>query len=68
METAAEWGITPFAFWALPDMERAIMLAHYREKRLRKAHVDHAQNKILDKKSKDKGSSMPDQHAAFFGA
>lgn len=68
METALLWGDSPLEFMDRSGVERAIMIAHFREKRLRKAHVDHVQTQITDKKSKDKpGSGMPDAHAAFFG-
>ena len=68
METALLWGDSPFEFMARGGVERAVMSAHFREKRLRKAHVDHVQNQIMDKKAKDKpGSSMSSQHDAFFG-
>jgi hypothetical protein len=68
MEAAIMWGKSPFEFLALHEMERAIMIAHFREKRLRKAHVDHVHNQIMDQKAKDKpGNTGPDQHAAFFG-
>ncbi len=69
METALLWGLTPFAFWSRPEIERAIMTAHYRESRLRKAHAQHAENSVMEKKSKSKSppATGPSEHDRFFG-
>lgn len=69
METALLWGDSPFRFWERPAMERAIMTAHFREKGLRKAHLDHIQHQLSEKNSKPaRSAAMPDTHSAFFGA
>lgn len=67
METVILFKTTPFAFLSLPEMERAMMIAHFRERRLRKSHADHVQGQVMDKKSNAKPAAGPDQHAAFFG-
>jgi hypothetical protein len=70
MEAAILWGLTPFGFWQRPDIERAHMLAHYREARLRKAHAQHVENAVMEKKSKTKSSPSggPSEHDRFFGS
>jgi hypothetical protein len=72
MEAAICWGLTPFGFWSLPEMERALMVSHFRERRLRKAHAQHVENSVLEKRSKSKGrqgdGAAPTEHDRFFGA
>ena len=67
METAITGGDSPFEFSARPELERAIMTAHHRERAMRKAHMDKVQRDISDKNSK-KGDAAPthDPHAGFF--
>ena len=64
METAILWHLTPSAFFAAPDMDRAIMLAHYRERNMRKAMLDKLQHEAAEKKSKPAQASPA--HDAFF--
>lgn len=56
MEAAITWGMTPFAFLQCSDIERAIMMAHFKERRLRKGLLDTVQSEVMDKSSK-KGNS-----------
>ncbi|MCX6876680.1 MAG: hypothetical protein NTW21_23160 [Verrucomicrobia bacterium] len=66
METAILWHLTPSAFFAAPDMDRALMLAHHRERNLRKAMLDKIQHDTAERKAQPKPSTGPDPHAAFF--
>jgi hypothetical protein len=68
METCVYWGVTPFQYAALPEMEQAIMLVHWREHRLRKAHLDKVQSDVMDKKSNNSSNNnAPSDHDRFFG-
>lgn len=70
MEAAIAWGLTPFEYWDRPEMEQAIMLAHFRERRLRKAHAQHAESQVQEKKSSSSNSRPPPgmlSHEQFFG-
>lgn len=68
METAITWGDSPFEFSARPEMERAIMTAHHRERAMRKAMVDRIQSQVADKAAKkDSSTATHDPHAGFFG-
>jgi hypothetical protein len=62
MEAALLWGLTPFDFRSRPAMERAIMLAHHRERSMRSAMVARVQHDLAKKKP-----SAPDHTADFFG-
>lgn len=68
METAITWGDSPFEFAARPEMERAIMTAHHRERAMRKAMIAKVQSDVSDKHSKkDSTTATHDPHAGFFG-
>lgn len=70
METAILWGYSPFEFMDRPEMERAIMVTHHRERGLRTAMVSKVQNDVSEKKSKrgnSGGDLAGDAHADFFG-
>lgn len=68
MEAAAKFGKSPFEFMGLSDMERAVMVAHFLEARLRKSHADHAQSEVQEKNSKKSPSSpLSSAHGDFFG-
>jgi len=69
METALTWGDSPYQFSARPEMERAIMTAHHRERSMRKAMVEKMQSQVSDKHAKKDSASSPthDPHSGFFG-
>ena len=64
METAILWHLTPTAFFDAPAMDRAIMLAHYRERAMRKAMLDKVQHEAAEKKAKP--APISPAHDAFF--
>lgn len=65
METAIIWHKSPFEFLALSDCERAMMTAHYRERRLRKGLQDSVQAAVADKKSNKPEQGRPKGYEAF---
>ena len=72
METAILWGgISPFQFYALPELEQAVMIAHYRERSLRKSMADKISHEVYQKDSAKKESKTAhptyDPIAAFLG-
>lgn len=66
METAILWGLTPSAFFDSSERDRVFMVAHYRERNMRKAMIDKIQRDASDKKSKPAPAPSP-THDAFFG-
>lgn len=66
MEAALLWHDSPFEFWARPDMERAIMIAHWREKRLRSGLSDKVHSDVRDKK-KGTTTDSSNTYSNFFG-
>jgi len=67
METAILWNLTPSQFFAAPGMDRAMMLAHFRERNMRKSMLDKVQHDASEKKSKPERPS-PDHDAFFAGS
>lgn len=63
MEAAILWGLTPSQFFAASSMDRAMMLAHYRERNMRKSMLDKIQAESAEKKAKPRSSPS---HDAFF--
>ncbi len=67
MEAARFWGLTPHEYADRSEMEQAVMLTHWREQRLRKAHVDKVQSDVSEKESSaSKPNSGPSAHDHFF--
>jgi len=64
MEAAILWGLTPSRFFESPARDRAMMLAHYRERNMRKAMLDKISAESAEKKAKPERSHPA--HDAFF--
>jgi len=67
MEAALLWHLTPSQFAAASSRDRSFMLAHHRERNMRKAMLDKIQYDAAEKKSQPPPRSTPDHDAFFSG-
>lgn len=68
LNAAIAWGDAPFAFYARPDVERAMMVAHFRITGLRRSMETTIAREVSEKQSKaDGGTSASADHRQFFG-